>query len=451
MLPVVLQTPLVDSFAAWSQVRGWAEGHAPNFTRFSQGWVEWTSGWTNPAPPPRKGYSWDGGLSLFFDIVVSIIGWTLLGNSWPGVRTGCQRAFRNLALLLFCLAAHYLWALCWPVISVSTAVVFGIVGLVRVIVRKPGTLVNWAQKAPGGVPEAAGATFLGPGIGRIPETADLRTFKKVGSGDKWILVKREVRVAVFKAGADSQTIKTAGLFVPVEVDSWRGDPEILSSCQGSDKVHLCCSLMCSEDGQHFKEYAVARDFDLEKFQLKNAELQGGKTLWTWFWSSTPLSAPKPQLEFGSESEQEPEAPCDAHKVKWSESDHDVALGRGKCKCSGSGPVPCCPRITWTSPARSCFAQSTLWSTNDVVEPKAANIRAATGWAWTRAVEFAFANGIRGGLLPAKDPRLERCQFQKGTIPKNQSFLPMKTTPQFSFGILERFFTRSAMEATTLRQ
>ena len=180
-----------EGATAWSQVRGWAGEHAPNLTRISQGWAEWTSSWTEPATPTRKGYSWDGGLSLFFDTVVSVVGWTLFGNAWPGVRTGCQRAFRILVLLLFCLAAHYLWALCWPVISFCTAIVFGCAWLIRAVVRKLGTLIYWAQKATGGVPEAAGATFLGPGTGKIPETADLRTFKKVGSCDKWILVRRE--------------------------------------------------------------------------------------------------------------------------------------------------------------------------------------------------------------------------------------------------------------------
>ena len=59
--------------------------------------------------------------------------------------------------------------------------------------------------------------------------------------------------------------------------------------------------MCSEEGQHFKEYAVAQDFDPERFQLKNAELgaaKASKTLWTWLWSSSALVKPRPPLEFG---------------------------------------------------------------------------------------------------------------------------------------------------------
>ena len=71
--------------------------------------------------------------------------------------------------------AHYMWAICWPVISLCSAVLMGIIWIARTTVKKLGTLVYWAQRAAGGVPEAAGANFQGPGTGRIPETADLRT------------------------------------------------------------------------------------------------------------------------------------------------------------------------------------------------------------------------------------------------------------------------------------
>ena len=115
------------------------------------------------------------------------------------------------------------------------------------MVKKLGTLVYWAQRAAGGVPEAAGAEFLGPGTGRIPETTDLRSFKKTGSADKWVLVRREGKIAVFKVGPDNQTIRTPGLFVSLEVDSMRGDPDVVEACKGHDKLHLCRHLNRAED------------------------------------------------------------------------------------------------------------------------------------------------------------------------------------------------------------
>ena len=159
--------------------------------------------WPDMSAPPERGWSWDSGLCMVLDCVVSFIGWMLFGNSWPGVRTGCQRIFRLLALLVLCMGAHYLWAIVLASVSLCFAlVVMGLIWMLRAIVRKLGTLVYWAQQAAGGVPEAYDAEFLGPGTGRIPETADLRPFKKtVGSADKWVLVRREGHVAVFKAGS----------------------------------------------------------------------------------------------------------------------------------------------------------------------------------------------------------------------------------------------------------
>ena len=156
---------------------------------------------------------------------------------------------------------------------------------------------------------------------------DLRNFKKTGGVDKWVLVKREGRVAVFKAGGESQTIRTAGLYVPIEVDTMRGDQELVKACRGHDRVHLCRSLTCGEDGQHFKEYGIAKDFDAEKFQLKNAELgaaKAGRTLWAWLWTSPPKKQ-APAKEFASESETEPERPCEATKIIWSHKDGDQRL------------------------------------------------------------------------------------------------------------------------------
>ena len=332
-------------FEAWSH---WASYHYVQAAAVGEGWVSWASAWGDSPRTARKGFSWDGGLCFLLDSVVGIVGWTVFGNAWPGVKTGFQRAFRILALLGRCLA-HYLWALCWPVVSLCSAVVLTMIWLVRGAVRKVGTLVYWAQRAAGGVPEATGASFLGPGTGRIPETSDLRTFKKVGSAEKWVLVKREGRVAVLRVGRDSQTIRSAGLYVPVDPDSWRGDKEIVDACAGHDK-----------DGQHFKEYSIAKEFDAEKFQLRGAELgaaEAGRTLWAWFWASRTSTPTKRTLEFCSESEPEESVKCAGHQVRWADDEQDHVLSKSPCNLAGAAPytlldedrvkdsavVPLCPR------------------------------------------------------------------------------------------------------------
>ena len=251
-------------FEAWSD---WASYHYVQAAAVGEGWITWASSWGESAKAAKKGLSWDGGLCFLLDSIVGIVCWTVFGNAWPGVKTGFQRAFRVLA-------PSSSWQLfgCTLLVGFMLACGFAMLGLGadRDMVSswhgaKGG---NWAQRAAGGVPEAAGASFLGPGTGRIPKTSDLRNFKKVGTAEKWVLVRREGRVAVFKVGGDSQTIRTAGLYVPVEPDTWRGDKEIVDACAGHDKVHLCRSLQCGEDGQHFKEYSIAKEFDCMGLSLE---------------------------------------------------------------------------------------------------------------------------------------------------------------------------------------
>ena len=234
------------------------------------------------------------------------------------------------AIVFFCILTHYLWAICWPVDH-------------RGLPRGRLCLPLHCEEAGdagllgGGVPEAAGVTLSGPGTGQIPETADLRNFKKVGTGEKWALVCQAGKVAVFKVGSESQTIRTAGLYVPVEADSMRGDKEILDACMGYDKVHLCRSVVCAEEGQHFKEYALAKDLDGEKFQSKNAELgaaQAGRTLWAWMRSSTG-----PPSDVWSSALVEGDHACCASRVKWHQADQDVRLGKGVCSEKGATLTP----------------------------------------------------------------------------------------------------------------
>ena len=306
--PNISNTSSVDeNRTVWVQWLDWANDHVDTLSFAGSEWTSWASSWTAPQRPQRTGFSWDGGLCLLLDTIVGIIGWALFGNAWPGVRTGCQRAFLDsgFAWFLFGGTLPMGYLLASRFLSHGGGPRCRVDGLAGCQESGHLGLLGTASRY-GGVPEATGANFLGPGTGKIPETTDLTTFKKVGNTEKWVLVRREGRVAVFKVGSDSQTIRTAGLYVPVEADTWRGDREIVDACAGHDKVHLCRSLQCNEKGQHFKEYSLAREFDAEKFQLKGAELgaaEAGRTLWAWLWASRPSLPSRPPLEFCSESRQ----------------------------------------------------------------------------------------------------------------------------------------------------
>ena len=332
--------------SGWTQFWGWAHDHARFVVRVREG-IEGAyqyfedTGSGQKHDDRKRGGSWESRLWMFADAVFSILGWLIFGSAWQGVRSGCQRLLKISVVLLLCLVAHYVWALCWPVISLCTAIILGVIWVVRSVVRKLGTLIYWAQRAAGGVPEAMDAEFLGPGTGRIPETSDLRTFKKSGTQEKWVLVRREGHVAVFKLGGENQTIRTAGLYVPVEAHTMRGDPMIVEACRGHDRLHLCRHLNCAEEGQHFKEYCLTKDFNPERFQLRSAELEAakaGRTLWAWLWARRSSPPKTRSLEFGSESENE-EARCQACKVKWSEKDQDVRLSRTSCSSDQPVAIP----------------------------------------------------------------------------------------------------------------
>ena len=399
-----------EDIPKWAQLWAWMDEKVPILSGVREGWTAALGGLASQ-PGPRKAVSWDSGLCMALDAVISFVGWMLFGNAWPGVKTGCQRIFRLATLILICLCAHYLWALCWPVISVGSALLMGLVWFVRAIIRKLGTLVYWAQRAAGGVPEAADAEFLGPGTGRIPETADLRSFKKTGTADKWVLLKREGKVAVFKVGTDTQTIKTAGLYVPVEADTMRGDQELVDTCRGHDRVHLCRSLTCAEDGQHFKEYGIALDFDPEKFHLKNAELgaaKAGRTLWAWLWSSPPKKR-APLKEYASQSETEPEKPCEARRVVWVDKEGTTSWRPDLARGGPRFRAPSSWRTSTTRVASFRCVPSMRWTMRGIVGHMVVNTQAVTGLAsWTRtasgAVDFMEADEdlpLGGGLLPQR--------------------------------------------------
>ena len=275
--------------------------------------------------------SWDAGLWSICDSVLGLAGWGVFGTAWGDVRHGCKRLARIVVVLGLCIAAHYIWAICWPIVSLFLAIAMTVIWVVRKVVKILGRIMFHVQRLLGGTPEAVDAEFCGPGTGKTPETSELRRFKPTTSQEKWVVLKRGKDVAVFKAGSDTQTIRSSGLYVAIEPDTMRGSAGLLDDLHGYDKVHLCRSETCNEDGQHFKVYGLARKYDPEKFELAVAA-QGardaGGFLWNWAWAGG--RAVKSRLaDFGSESETETQK-CDAHRVRWSTDLGDVSLCVGPC-------------------------------------------------------------------------------------------------------------------------
>ena len=111
---------------------------------------ERTSWWAANA----QQHSFDWGLWTLADTLVSFLGWTFFGSAWAGLFQGC--------VLLGCrVVAHYIWAVCWPIVSLVCAVVMTLVWLARRVLRLLGTCVFFAQKWLGGTPEEA-ADYYGP-------------------------------------------------------------------------------------------------------------------------------------------------------------------------------------------------------------------------------------------------------------------------------------------------
>lgn len=125
----------------------------------------------------------------------------------------------------------------------------------------------------------------------------------------------------------------------IEADTLRGTPTLVNELLGFDKVHLCRNSSCSEDGQHFKVYGLARQFNPERFQLQLAAAgarDAGQTLWTWVWKGS-LKVGHKIADFGSESETEDKA-CVAFKVRWSSNQGEELLSDRPCKHAGTEHV-----------------------------------------------------------------------------------------------------------------
>ena len=327
---------LVDNFPTAEAVLAKAE------TVYERDW-EWTS-WRPQWPVGGTLLDKIGSLAwLLMDTLVGIVGWAVFGTAWGNVRSGCRKMLQIAAVLLLCLGAHYIWAVCYPVVSLVLAVVMGVIWILRRLLKTVGTVFFYVQRWTGGAPEAADVEFHGPATGNIPETATLRGFKRTGDQEKLIVVKSEGRLAVFGAGTENQTIRSHGLYMQVEPDTARGDTSLVRQIQQAERVHLCRSDPCSEDGGlHFKEYGIAKKFSPERFQ--NAQATHGARQMTgqvWEWVSGGMQSKARKLahkvkEYASESKAEDtKVSCMAHLCGWETSQGHQVLSTTVCAKTGS--------------------------------------------------------------------------------------------------------------------
>ena len=279
---------------------------------------------------------WEFSIWMLLDTAVGLIGWVLFGSAWGNVKLGMKRMVQIGAVMLLCIIAHYVWAVCYPVVSIIMAVLMAVVWTCKKILKMIGTVVFYSQRWAGGAPEAADAEFHGPGTGVVPETSVLRTFKRSGDNSKLVIVKRGGEVAVFNVGTDSVTIRTHGLYLPVEPDTVRGDTALAKLVGRQDKVHLCRNSVCTEEGgEHFTEYAVAKKFVAEKFQTAQAKqgaISATKRAWDWMMPAGNRAVRKVVgrvKEFASESETE-DCKCVASAISWKSSEGVQTLAETRC-------------------------------------------------------------------------------------------------------------------------
>ena len=199
-----------SAFKAWIEERApWASEQYDAAGKVYEGMKEWTRGWSY-----ESSGTWDSMFWITLDYLVGMVGWVVFGSAWSSLKSGFKHIFQLLILLGACLVAHYIWAFCYPFVSVLMALVMALVWVCRRFLRMFGTMAFHTSRWMGGVPEAAEAEFHGPGVGKVPETAILRGFKRTGAAEKSIVVRRDGCTAVFQVGSDSQTIRSHGLYVP---------------------------------------------------------------------------------------------------------------------------------------------------------------------------------------------------------------------------------------------
>ena len=67
------------------------------------------------------------------------------GSAWNDVRSGRRRLLQLGCLLFLCLAAHYIWAVCYPVVTVVVALLAAALWILRRFMRTIGTVMYHTQ------------------------------------------------------------------------------------------------------------------------------------------------------------------------------------------------------------------------------------------------------------------------------------------------------------------
>ena len=235
-----------------------------------------------------------------------------------------------------------MWAVCYPAVSLIVGLILTVVWILRSLLKAAGKLLFYIQRLAGGAPEAVDVNYIGPATGKIPETSELRQFKPSGSSERMVAVKRNGSVAVFKVGTDVPSIRSHGIYLPVDGDTVRGSADLVSALKGHDRIHLCRHEVCSESGgHHFCQYGVVKTLNPERFQLAQAEegaREAGRTLWGWL-SGSGDKVQKVAVkvrEWASESEGEDDVvPCHAALVGWEDDGGGVRLADIPCTVRGS--------------------------------------------------------------------------------------------------------------------
>ena len=118
----------------------------PTFSDQVFQWRDWgskifseTQSWTERLEVPKVEFGFS--LSLVIDTMVGFLGWAVFGNAWHGVKSGCRRVLQIGALFLACLIAHYIWAVCYPVVSIIVACLMAVVWVCRKMLRLVGTVI----------------------------------------------------------------------------------------------------------------------------------------------------------------------------------------------------------------------------------------------------------------------------------------------------------------------
>ena len=323
----------------WSPTLESTPEASPRFRDDPAGFVRWwgnhTAHQAHLAFEDWRPGSWDGIVWSILDTILSGFGWMIFGQNWASVRSGCSLVIRIVVLMALCLFTHYILSLCWPLCSLFIGTVLTVIWILRGCVRCCGRATFHVQRWTGGVPEAVGARFFGPGTGEIPETAELRKLKKAGDGDRWVVLRRGHDQVIVKV-VDSSGIKSNGVFLTIEPEFTRGDAALLLALQGYDKVHLCRHDTCQEDGQHFKLYALASELNAERFHLATSAA-GSQRAGTWFfaWMRRGATTTAKRLkDYTSESEPD-DSICQASKLRWEDSSGRHSLGEQACTEKGA--------------------------------------------------------------------------------------------------------------------